>query len=61
MKNIFHLAMCWIHVHFTFNLPSCKSTNWMKPRMLQKPLGINATCVCPCSIIPPKLKLQFHR
>lgn len=23
-------------------LPACKSTNWMKPRMLQKPLVINA-------------------
>lgn len=42
MENIFHLAICWIHAHFTFNLPPCKSTNWMKTRMLQKPPVINA-------------------
>lgn len=23
MKNKFHLAICWIYVHFTLNIPAC--------------------------------------
>lgn len=53
-------------MHFTFNLPSCKSTNWVKPRMWQKPLAINATYICHILIFvytlarPTEVNFQLH-